>query len=158
MRFATALGLTAGSFLTSMPAPGRNGETGGTRPTNPGIIGMPFGIGIGMDIDDMSIESILAFAGAFALARPFDESGVIPGMPGIEPGVFGGLVGLVCAPALAANAKPQTAAMSKLEMRLTEGSRETKGDSGKSATTRSATFHAALSDPRELPDPYSPQP
>jgi hypothetical protein len=52
---------------------------------------MPFGMGIGIGIDDLSIDESIAGLLAFVVRFCFDESACIPGMP-LIPGVPVGFV------------------------------------------------------------------
>src|ERR1700722_2189572 len=61
----TAVGLAGESVAGSIPWPGRNGVIAGAMPTRPGIILMPRGIGIAMD---MSMPAMLPMPGMLAIA------------------------------------------------------------------------------------------
>jgi hypothetical protein len=93
------IGFTDGTVAGSTPAPGRNELTGGVKPTSPGIIGMPFGIGIGIPAAMLSplmpgMFIAVGFAADFAPAFSDDgvlaESCVMPGIPAMGSGFFAG--------------------------------------------------------------------
>ena len=143
----SCVGFDIGSRAAFIPAPGRNGETAGTSPTSPGIIGIPVGMGIGIGI-------AISAGAAFDESAAFLPGASIPGMPGIpgigagfRAGAGGGEGGLCCAGKGAPEAQPSRSVSSDFRTGLTVGCRETVDARGTTAAIRSATFRAAPSAP-----------
>jgi len=135
------VGFTDGTVAGSTPAPGRNELTGGVKPMRPGIIGIPFGMGIGIPAAMLSplmpgMFMCAGFAPGFFDDGALAESCVMPGIPAIGSGFFGG--GFVC-PSVTLGVTAMSAVKAAARRQwITERPRGTAGATGTSAASRSA--------------------